>query len=108
MFKTFAIALAASLVVASPSFANEPDTQTRTVRVFDLDLASTEGRTQLQRRIRVAARSICHDGASIGAYSNAAEWQCTKAAIDGTRTQVARLIAKAGSEVAMVSAKSGQ
>jgi UrcA family protein len=108
MFKTFAIALAASIVVASPSFANEPETQTRSVRVSDLDLASSEGRTQLQRRIRAAARSVCRDGASIGLSSTIAERQCTRAAIDGTRTQVARLIAEAGSEVAMADIKPGQ
>jgi UrcA family protein len=101
MIKTFVIAFLASFVVASPAIAKELETQTRSVRVSDLDLASSEGRTQLQRRIRAAARSVCRDGASLGGYS----LTCTKAAIDGTRTQVARLISNAGSDVAMATSK---
>jgi UrcA family protein len=48
----FTIALA--LTLASPAFAQEA-----TVRYADLDLSSTAGQAELERRIENAARQVC-------------------------------------------------
>jgi UrcA family protein len=98
---SIAIALVASLVAATPAFASAPEGETRRVHVADLDLGSTEGRATLDRRIKSAARHVCHDGASISGYAQSAEWQCIQDAIEGTRPQVSLLVAAASREVAL-------
>jgi UrcA family protein len=108
MLKATSIALAATLVCACPAFADEPEVQTRRVSVADLNLASAEGRTQLERRIKRAARAVCHDGASISGIALSAEAWCVRDSIDRTRPQVARLIEKAGSEVAFAPSQQGR
>ena len=105
MIRTIAIALAASLIAAPVAWASGPQVPTRRVHTADLNLASADGRAMLERRIRIAARQVCQDGATI---SFAAERQCIREAIDGTRPKVALLLAAARSEVAMADAKPGQ
>lgn len=60
MFKTISIALAGAALLATGSVAaQERDTRTTGVTHRDLDLATEEGRTELNRRIDNAARQVC-------------------------------------------------
>ncbi len=60
MFKTVSIALAAAAMLASAGVAaEERETRTAGVVYRDLDLATVEGRAELDRRIDNAAREAC-------------------------------------------------
>ncbi len=55
-----AATLAASALVAAPAFAvDETEPAAVAVAYDDLDLATEEGQTQLERRLRRAARYVC-------------------------------------------------
>ena len=61
--RSIALAAALAATVSTPALANDivvaPDTITVRVSYADLNLASAQGRAQLDRRIAGAARSIC-------------------------------------------------
>jgi UrcA family protein len=64
MFKAISLALAtvslgAALTLAVPAAAQQRDTRTTGVTYADLDLATEEGRAELDRRIDYAARQVC-------------------------------------------------
>ncbi|MCL6249977.1 UrcA family protein [Altererythrobacter sp. KTW20L] len=60
MFKTISIALAGAALLATGSVAAlERDTRTTGVTYRDLDLATEEGRNELNRRIDSAAKQVC-------------------------------------------------
>lgn len=60
MLKTVSIALAAAAMLASVGVAaQERDTRTAGVVYRDLDLATVEGRAELDRRIDNAAKEAC-------------------------------------------------
>jgi UrcA family protein len=55
---TFALALA-TIGMAVPALAAEPQSETVAVRYTDLDLTSEAGREQLDNRLERAAREVC-------------------------------------------------
>ncbi len=60
MLKTISIALAGAALVAAPAAsAEQNDAQTVGVTVDDLDLATDQGREELDRRIDHAAKEVC-------------------------------------------------
>jgi UrcA family protein len=58
--------VAAGLALA-PAFATADETQTRKVRVADLDLASPAGKLALDRRLRFAIEQVCSPRGSVRA-----------------------------------------
>lgn len=64
MLKTFS-AVAALLVTSAlvtPTVTDAQETRSARVSYADLNLASSAGQAQLQRRIAFAARGVCDDG----------------------------------------------
>ncbi len=61
MFKNgLALALAGAVAITTPAYAaQERDTRTTGVTHADLNLATEEGREELDRRIERAAKSVC-------------------------------------------------
>jgi len=60
MFKTISIALAGAALIAAPAVsAEQRETQTIGVSFDDLDLATDNGREELDRRIHNAAKEVC-------------------------------------------------
>ena len=106
MFKILGTAVTASLFAITPAFAGQNEVPTRLVKTADLNLGSDEGRAALDLRIRSAARSICYSGNTLHLSAKMAEKRCFQNAIDGTRPQVALLLAAAGQQVAAANVES--
>ena len=68
--------------------------QARTVTYKDINIASTEGRHTLDRRIVQAARSVCANGGH-DVRSVDAETRCVDKAVSAARSQVYRASASA-------------
>jgi len=58
-FGATVIAASCLTVAAVPAAATETSVATKTVSYADLNLNSTQGRAQLDARIRAAAKSVC-------------------------------------------------
>jgi UrcA family protein len=102
MIKTKLIVLAASLVAATPAFAAELTVDSREVQSADLNLSSQSGRTSLERRIRFAVNIVCNVDNSLAGRASESQRKCIQVANASTRPQVARLLAGAGAEVALL------
>jgi UrcA family protein len=102
MIKTKLLILAASLVAATPAFAAELTVASREVQTTDLNLSSQAGRATLERRIRSAVNIVCNVDNSLIGRGSASQRNCVQAAKASTRPQVARLLAGAGVEVAVL------
>jgi UrcA family protein len=108
MIKPITAAFAASLFVASPTFAQDLDAQTQIVKTSDINLASADGRIELKQRIKSAARRVCNDGPIVGVKAASLEAQCVRKTIEDTRPKVAALLAASGIQVAMTDQKPNQ
>ncbi len=76
------LALIAAVAAAGPALA---ETASRSVKIGDLDLASTEGRAALDQRLDRAARKVCHVGDGRDLAQIAASARCYRAAIANAR-----------------------
>lgn len=97
-FRPFAAAALAAVTVlsaVSPALAQEAVTKTAQVSVADLNLSSPAGVERLHNRVRSAARSVCGTNAPQDIDQRIAYNQCQKAAIEGAKPQMDRLIAAA-------------
>lgn len=72
----FAAATLAAAVTATPVFAKPATPNVRVVSYADLDLSSTAGRTQLDRRVRAAVREVCGDAAPTDLARRSAMREC--------------------------------
>jgi UrcA family protein len=66
---SLALAFAASSllsVAALPVHAEDAQTATRMVQISDLDLQSAAGAAMLRHRVRIAARQVCGEPATLG------------------------------------------
>jgi UrcA family protein len=61
IFPALAAAALAAVTVAVATPAAAQDNDSVTIKVSDLDLASSEGAARFDRRVRQAARSLCGD-----------------------------------------------
>jgi len=86
-----AAALFTSLTMSTVAFA---ETESTGVRFSDLDLATTAGQQQLDRRIDRAARSVCgiEDATTGTRIASRSAQKCYEQALRATRTQVAKAI----------------
>lgn len=87
-----AAAIALTALATAPAFAGQDDTQTRTIRVTDLNLASADGQAALRYRIARAVEGVC--GSYGTAHGPTAEDRITACRTDvtaGINRQVARL-----------------
>jgi len=65
----------------------------KSVSVTDLDLTSTAGLAELDRRILAAARASCREIQSLYPISKPATAACTKAAADKSMSRVRKMLA---------------
>ncbi|HEX4739130.1 MAG TPA: UrcA family protein [Allosphingosinicella sp.] len=79
-----ALAAAALATLSTAAFGAEPS---RTVRYADLNLASAEGRAQLDRRIASAAEALCGFAHSADLAAQADVAHCRAATVAGVSTQ---------------------
>ncbi len=94
---TRAAILALTLALGgSPAFAASADADTGriAVRTADLDLASARGRTQLDARLKSAARQLCRTGLR-SVVDRAIEAQCIAETVAGAQPQAANAVAQA-------------
>jgi UrcA family protein len=87
--RNFAALAGSAMLLATPALA-QMEAQSQTVSVGDLDLSSESGQARLQRRIGQAASSVCGQTSRDLSFKNAFD-TCRKAAIEGSRRQVAAL-----------------
>lgn len=89
MFRpVLAVAVLTGLLAPLPALAGN---RTAMVPTADINLATSEGRDQLSRRIKAAARAVCGDVNVRELAMAMAVKRCTQNAIDGTRQQIARI-----------------
>lgn len=90
--------IAAALVLAgTPAIACADATRPQAVVPHaDLDLATRNGRKQLDRRIRSAASAVCPLGV-FGFGARIAQARCAQLAVARSETQVRQAVAAAGS-----------
>jgi UrcA family protein len=83
MLKTFSAAAAVLVTSAlvTPTVSQAQETRSARVSYADLNLASSAGQGQLQRRIAFAARSVCDDGGYTDLAMMAAVLSCRNAAV---------------------------
>lgn len=72
----------------APAHAETVVTRSQAVTYADLDLARPEGRAMLDRRIRVAARTVCATDSSADA-ARMAEYRCINHAVAVARMKAA-------------------
>ena len=90
MLKTVIGALAVAVTVPAAA-APAMDYETRVVRYDDLDLASSTGFDQLEKRIDVAARAVC--GARAGMLVSPSELALTRACMVQAKAKAAKQVA---------------
>lgn len=95
MFKTIIVvsAIAATLLPAVPAQAQESGTVH--VSYVDLNLASDAGRNSLERRVAIAARTVCliEDSRELALWSSTRE--CRRDAFNGAQPAVEAAVAAA-------------
>lgn len=102
--------LALSLACGAPAFAAPAsDEATVSVRIDDLDLASTNGRELLDARVMKAARRLCRSGLR-GIAELALQTECIAKTVAGAKAQTEQAIAQAGHHLrlAALSVKAGR
>jgi UrcA family protein len=104
----FALALIASAATITPTVAPaEPATATSIVQTADLDLSSANGRNELDRRIRHAAREVCGTVSNVDLEGRNAARRCVDDTIAAATSQREQLLAaaRAGSPIRIASAR---
>ena len=94
------LAAVALLGMAGAATAGEPDAKLPTAEVYygDLDLRTSNGRDQLEKRVKRAVRNVC-PAFSREVQRNAQVRECHKVALNAVRPQI---------EMAVVAHKKGQ
>jgi UrcA family protein len=79
MTKAFTIALTIAAAIGSTSAMAQQADVTSEIRVADLDLSTSSGQAELDRRITTAAKKICGDGTRTGSNIPDSAWvrSCT-------------------------------
>lgn len=105
----FALALIASAATVMPTVAQafEPVTVTSIVKTADLDLASSAGQRELDRRIVQAAREVCGEVSDFDLEGKNAARQCRADTIAQAAAQREHLLAaaKSGEPILVASAR---
>lgn len=84
--------LTTTTTVKAETITNHDRVKIRAVEHTDLDLATSDGRTKLNRRIAVALESVCGSYAGRTAEEEKDVTRCRRAAITLIEPQVARLL----------------
>ena len=87
----------ATLAIASvttPAMANNEGIPTEEVLIGDLDLSKASGQETMNKRIKSAARKVCQTRIA-GAQGRAIEARCVKFALENSKPQIERAIARA-------------
>lgn len=94
IYASAALALAATAMQASPVLAAKAESKTTQVHYNDLDLTTEDGKSELDRRLERAARSVCDLGESnVGTRIASREGKkCYKEARKQLDRQFAKLI----------------
>lgn len=98
-----AAAALANVAVAVPAHAAEPSAPTASVRYADLDLATPDGVARLDRRIRIAAKSVCGEADPRDLARMAPVQQCRAKAIVSAAPQIASAIESAHGDTRVAS-----
>jgi UrcA family protein len=104
----FALALITSAAIIAPTAgqAAEPITLTSIVQTADLDLASADGRRELDRRIVRAARDVCGTASDVDLEGKNDVRQCRTETIAAATSQREQLLAaRSGSPILVASAR---
>ena len=105
----FALALIASAATVAPTVAQafEPETVSSIVRTADLDLSSSNGQRELDRRIVQAAREVCGDPSNVDLEGKNAARHCVDQTIAQAASQREQLLAaaKIGAPILVASAR---
>lgn len=98
-FALFGLALIASAATITPTVAEafEPVTVTSIVQTADLDLATSAGQHELDRRIARAAREVCGTASNVDLEGQNAVRQCRDETIAAAESQGEQLLAAARS-----------
>ncbi len=91
-------AFAAAL--ASPAIAAPVSTSSIAVRYGDLNLATSDGRAVLDRRIERAVETVCGRTSTVNIAMNAKIADCSAAARSAAKAATAAAIMRAGTKVA--------
>jgi UrcA family protein len=104
----FALALITSAAIIAPTAgqAAEPITLTSIVQTADLDLASADGRRELDRRIVRAARDVCGTASDVDLEGKNDVRQCRAETIAAATSQREQLLAaRSGSRILVASSR---
>ena len=105
----FALALIASATTITPTVAQafEPVTVTSIVQTADLDLSSSNGQQELDRRIVQAAREVCGEASNVDLEGRNAVRECRAETIAAAASQREQLLASAkyGTPILVASAR---
>ena len=105
----FALAMITSAAVIAPTAgqAAEPVTLTSVVQTADLNLASAEGRRELDRRIVRAARDVCGTASDVDLEGKNAARHCRAETIAAAADQREQLlaVARTGAPILVASAR---
>lgn len=86
-------ALFAGSAIAAPAHAEgAAEQRSLSVRFADLNLETAKGQSELNRRIRTAARNVCRANGGRSLSELMAENECTRVAMERSATQVAALV----------------
>jgi UrcA family protein len=92
----------ATIVLATSAKAESPETATRIVRYADLDLATSQGAAELDRRIQRAAEMVCPaEGRSLADHERTAACRAKAVAESTAQARVAIAAAHGGARYAM-------
>ena len=105
----FALAIIASAATITPTVAQafEPVTVSSIVRTADLDLSSSNGQRELDRRIVQAAREVCGEASDFDLEGKNAARHCVADTVAAATSQREQLLAAArsGSPILVASAR---
>jgi UrcA family protein len=94
----------AAVIKAAPALA-EPAQSVAMVHTADLDLSSTAGRAELDRRLVRAAYDVCGSASDADLAGKIAVRHCRVDVLAKARTQTQRLASKAGGTIEIVAVR---
>ncbi len=83
--KTVLTVLALSMFATAPAMARSAETVSKAVSHADLDISTAAGRERLDRRLQVAARTVCGVGGTVLLAEQVRQRRCYKTAIGSAR-----------------------
>lgn len=95
-FATHVAAAALAIAVAAPAAAQDIGPLSREVRYGDLDLSTSSGVKELNRRIRSAAREVCLYEQAGRRAPNPVVQRCLRTAMSKANAEVNQAVASAG------------